>query len=246
MLSAGACQSAPPSRPPAGEHPLVNTAWRVQDIDERPAATEPAATLVIESPERVSGHAGCNRYFGRVRLDGGNLAIKQVGSTRMACAAPVMEQEQRVLASLQAAAYWERRDDTLLLLDGEGRQRLRLHRLPATTSAGSDTLVAATPPGRTDVFQALGHAPGWTLELRPDTMTFVGGQGAQRVTVPTPAAQGKPPGDTVYTAATATDQLTVRIRAVACTDALSGLGYPATVEIVVNGAAHRGCGRWSR
>jgi heat shock protein HslJ len=125
-LAVGACQAAAPARSPGGDHPLVNTAWRVRDVDERPVMAEPAVTLVIESRERVSGHAGCNRYFGRADLDGSNIVIGQMGSTRMACAAPVMEQEQRVLAALQAVAYWERRGDVMLLLDGEGRQRLRL------------------------------------------------------------------------------------------------------------------------
>ena len=44
-------------------------------------------------------------------------------------AAALMEQEQRFLAMLQAVAYWERRDEVLLLLDGEGRQRIRLIRM---------------------------------------------------------------------------------------------------------------------
>lgn len=128
-LAVAACRSAPPPPAPAGDHPLVNTAWRVRDVDQRPVSIEPAATLVVESRERVSGHAGCNRYVGRVGLEGGNIVISQVGSTRMACAAALMEQEQRFLAVLQAVAYWERRDEVLLLLDGEGRQRIRLIRM---------------------------------------------------------------------------------------------------------------------
>lgn len=34
---------------------------------------------------RISGKAGCNRYFGRVVLDNGKLIISGVGSTQMAC-----------------------------------------------------------------------------------------------------------------------------------------------------------------
>jgi heat shock protein HslJ len=34
---------------------------------------------------RVSGKAGCNRYFGRVVMDNGKLIISGVGSTQMAC-----------------------------------------------------------------------------------------------------------------------------------------------------------------
>jgi|GEM_PF-2025577 len=35
---------------------------------------------------KVSGKAGCNRYFGRVIFDNGRLSISGVGSTQMACA----------------------------------------------------------------------------------------------------------------------------------------------------------------
>jgi heat shock protein HslJ len=34
---------------------------------------------------RISGRAGCNRYFGRVIFDNGKLSISGVGSTQMAC-----------------------------------------------------------------------------------------------------------------------------------------------------------------
>lgn len=34
---------------------------------------------------RISGKAGCNRYFGRVVMDNGKLIISGVGSTQMAC-----------------------------------------------------------------------------------------------------------------------------------------------------------------
>jgi heat shock protein HslJ len=134
LLMAGfllaACRSGPPAPGEPLEHPLVNTAWRVRDIDERTALDEPPSTLVVESREHISGHAGCNRYFGGVRLDGSNITITHVGSTRMACAGPVMEQEQRFLAALQEIGYWERNADTLLLLDWQGRQRLRFSAVP--------------------------------------------------------------------------------------------------------------------
>ncbi|HKZ04954.1 MAG TPA: META domain-containing protein [Methylomirabilota bacterium] len=126
VLLLGGCQSAAPD--PAAEHPLVGTTWRAREIDGRMALAEPASTLSFESRERVAGQAGCNRFFGRLDLDAGRLALGQMGSTRMACAAPVMEQERRFLLALQASAFWEREGDTLRLLDGERRLRLRLTR----------------------------------------------------------------------------------------------------------------------
>jgi heat shock protein HslJ len=40
---------------------------------------------------RISGKAGCNRYFGKVLIDNGRLLISGVGSTQMACTDMQME-----------------------------------------------------------------------------------------------------------------------------------------------------------
>lgn len=40
---------------------------------------------------RISGKAGCNRYFGKVVIDNGRLLISGVGSTQMACMDMQME-----------------------------------------------------------------------------------------------------------------------------------------------------------
>lgn len=120
-----ACQSAAPS-PVAARHPLIGTSWLARDIDGRGVLDDLRSTLVVESAERVSGQAGCNRYFGRVGLEESNIGISRVGSTKMACPPAVMDQERRFLEALQAASYWERGGDILIIFDGERRQRLRL------------------------------------------------------------------------------------------------------------------------
>ena len=241
-LLLSACRAAAPPAAAPAEHPLVNTAWRLVDIDARPALAQPSSTLVFESRERVSGQGGCNRYFGTLNLEGGNIVVSGVGSTRMACPPPQMEQEQRFLAALQAVAYWERRDDALLLMDGQGRQRMRLGRLPSTSSGTG----SAAPAPAAAVFQGIGHEPGWTLEIRPDAMELVTAYGAQRVSAPTPAPQTGAAGETTYAAATDTHRLAVRIRPEPCRDSMSGLGYPATVEVLLDDTPLRGCGHWSR
>lgn len=238
------CRSAPPPPPPDRlADSLLDTAWAAQDIDERPVLAEPRSTLVIELSGRISGLAACNRYFGRIGVDAGSIAISQIGSTRMACAPPVMEQERRFLAALQAAASWERRGDVLLLFDTDQRPRIRLTRQgPPAPVVEHPSLVVSG--GRRTVFHALGHEPGWTLEVRPDQMELVAAQGAQRVVAPTPTSRSNAPGETTYEAAE--QRLTVRIREEACRDQRSGLHFPAAVEVLLEDKRLRGCGQWVR
>ena len=94
------------------------------------------------------------------------------------------------------------------------------------------------------MFHALGHEPGWTLEVRSDQMELVAAQGAQRVVAPTPASRSDAAGETTYEAAT--QGLTVRIREEACRDQRSGLHFPAAVDVLLEGKRYRGCGRWVR
>jgi len=60
-------------------------------------------TLVI-TQGRVAGQSACNRYFGSITAGDrpGEIALGQVGSTRMACPPAVMELEQRFLSSLSS------------------------------------------------------------------------------------------------------------------------------------------------
>jgi heat shock protein HslJ len=50
---------------------------------------------------RIAGSAGCNRYFANLEDRGqGAISIGSAGTTRMACAPPLMEQEQSFLGTL--------------------------------------------------------------------------------------------------------------------------------------------------
>jgi heat shock protein HslJ len=130
-LSLGACATPPMADDGTlPRHPLIGTSWLAQTIDG--TAVDPAgqSTLTFQRDDQVIGSGGCNRYFGRLGLSGSTLSISGVGNTRMMCSpAPLMEQEQRFLEALQAAAAWRREGDTLVLVDLSGRERLRLVRV---------------------------------------------------------------------------------------------------------------------
>ena len=97
------------------------------------------STLSFDSAQRISGQAACNRYFGALEPGEGTIRLKPAGTTRMACAPTVMDQESRFLAALGAASAFRREAGKLVLLDDTGRVRVRL-------AARSPRRGANTPP----------------------------------------------------------------------------------------------------
>jgi putative lipoprotein len=120
---AGGCQSARTTQPAAS---LIGTSWVAEEIDGRGVIERAESTLSFDTPERITGHTACNRYFGGLELGDGTIRVKSTGSTRMACAPAIMEQEGRFLDGLAAARVFRLDDRTLLLLDDAGRVRVRL------------------------------------------------------------------------------------------------------------------------
>jgi len=56
---------------------------------------------------KVSGSAGCNRYFAGFEVKGNALTIGMPATTRMMCRPAIMEQEQMYLAALESARTYE-------------------------------------------------------------------------------------------------------------------------------------------
>jgi heat shock protein HslJ len=97
--------------------------WRLRELDGRPAPLgngARAATLLFDADSaRVSGFAGCNRYFGSYILEGRTLRFSGVGMTRMACAEG-MVLEQQLADALEATRSYELSGDQLTLLGESG------------------------------------------------------------------------------------------------------------------------------
>jgi len=126
-LLAFGCASATPTAP-AGVAlgSLEGTAWLAEEIDGGGVAERVHSTLIFDAGQKVAGRAACNRYFGAYRQAGDTLEIKPGGSTRMACPPAVMDQEAKFLAVLELVRKARRDGDKLMLLDGDGRVRMRL------------------------------------------------------------------------------------------------------------------------
>jgi len=116
----------PPPEPPA----FAGTSWLAEDIDGRGVIDMLQSTLQFESAERVGGNAGCNGFFGGVSIDDWAIAFGAMGSTRRACPAAVMDQEQRFLQALSATTRYrlDPATDLLYFFDEENKAVLRFSR----------------------------------------------------------------------------------------------------------------------
>lgn len=112
------------------EDSLAGEEWGLVEISGDPVpGGEIGATLRYAAAEkRVSGSAGCNRYFGTVLAGpaGGALKLGPIGATRKLCAPPAMEFEGRFLGVLRTVARWERVGAELLLTGSAGSLRFEV------------------------------------------------------------------------------------------------------------------------
>ena len=112
---------------------FAGTSWLAEDINGRGVMDMLQSTLEFDADDRarVGGNGGCNRYFGSVALDGWNVSFGAMGSTRMACAEAVMDQEQRLFQALAAATRYELDSvtDLLTFYDESDEAILRFSRM---------------------------------------------------------------------------------------------------------------------
>jgi heat shock protein HslJ len=99
---------------------LTGTIWRAETIMGRPVIDASASTITFESDGRVHGRGGCNRYFGSSTIDGEQVSFSALGSTKMACAPALMEQEARFFQALESAERWSLDGHGLLLIHSAG------------------------------------------------------------------------------------------------------------------------------
>ena len=79
-------------------------------------------TMDFGDETRITGSAGCNRYFASYEIRGTAITFGQAGSTLMYCTGTgVMEQESTYLMLLSRAASLKAGNDSLTLADTQGR-----------------------------------------------------------------------------------------------------------------------------
>lgn len=97
--------------------------WVVESIDGRGVVDNSRTTLTFDPQGQIAGRAGCNRYTGSYRLQGAQLSLGDVATTRMVCVPALMDQEARFLKLLgQVRAFQLQRDGSLVLRTDDQRR----------------------------------------------------------------------------------------------------------------------------
>lgn len=104
---------------------LSGSSWRLQGMERDGAKVEDTGITLNFEDHRVSGHSGCNNYFGDIQ-DGagpGEIHIGPLAGTRMACEPSIMELENAYLRSLQTSTRFSFLAGTLMLssVDADGQ-----------------------------------------------------------------------------------------------------------------------------
>lgn len=104
--------------PPTG---LAGTSWTFVSIGGVAVARNRPTSLVFEAG-RLSGNAGCNRFSGSYKREGGTLTAGPLMATEMACPGVGMTQENAFFELMRAPVSLDfPRDSTLILTGAEGR-----------------------------------------------------------------------------------------------------------------------------
>ncbi len=110
--------------PPVPE-PLVGTNWTLESFHSGDSVSSVIAgttvTALFSEDGRLSGSAGCNRYFAHYASSGISLSISGTGSTKMYCTTPgVMQQESTYLSLLGQVTSFTIQGDRLIVSDAKG------------------------------------------------------------------------------------------------------------------------------
>jgi heat shock protein HslJ len=114
--------------PPAPQ-PLVGTNWTLESFHTADAVSSVISGTTINAvfgeDGKVSGSAGCNRYFAPYTESAPSLSIGPAGSTKMYCSEPgVMQQESTYLSRLSQTKTFTIKGERLNLADGNGKTTL--------------------------------------------------------------------------------------------------------------------------
>lgn len=130
VAATASAQAAPASTP--GAPASVHGAWKIVQARTEPLLDPRNARLDLGTDGRLGGHTSCNSMSATFTLDGPQIRIGPVATTRMACSTLQLEQEDRILTALESAVTAIVRDDGLLeIRDSDGRGLLRALRVDA-------------------------------------------------------------------------------------------------------------------
>jgi len=104
---------------------LSASAWRPSHIGKMMLDENTGLYVQFEIDGNLSGHAGCNRFFGSYELAGNSIRIDSLGITRMACPSQIMSFEISFIEALQSATTVARANMRIALRNDQGKATAR-------------------------------------------------------------------------------------------------------------------------
>lgn len=99
--------------------------WMIDSIEGKSVVANSPAYMEFSEDNRISGNASCNRFFAKYTITGSKMTIGEAGSTRMMCAGPFSEQENRFLSALDHVDSITMENETLSLKDAQGAELIK-------------------------------------------------------------------------------------------------------------------------
>ncbi|GJM34700.1 MAG: hypothetical protein DHS20C18_37010 [Saprospiraceae bacterium] len=100
--------------------------WALESLNGKTVdVTERPRLELFPGEERIGGFAGCNQFFGKMKLDGQKVDFSGIGSTRMFCDGK-MDLESQFLSALDATDQYVIKNLQLTL--SQGNQQLMVLR----------------------------------------------------------------------------------------------------------------------
>ncbi len=94
--------------------------WRPTSIAGETVPDDTEQFVRFEVDGSISGHGGCNRFFGALQKSDAGIEVGPLGATRMACPEPVMQHEAAFLDAVQKTRKFDSGKERLRLLDEDG------------------------------------------------------------------------------------------------------------------------------
>jgi heat shock protein HslJ len=157
---------------------LSGTAWLLTTLNNQALASGTTITLSIEDG-KISGSDGCNRYGASLALSASQWVLgKDVVTTKMACAGPVMQQGAAYLGVLAQAVSYQSDGAQLTLLDAGGKP-LAAFSAQNTRLGGSSWIVTGYNNGKQAVVSVL-NGTQLTADFSADGTKLSGSAGCNQ------------------------------------------------------------------
>ena len=101
---------------------LTGQVWALTDLEGKAPIQDTGITVQFNTDGSLGGSSGCNQYNGTYTASGSSLTIQLGGSTMMACAQPVMDQESLYLKAFQGVTAYTVSGDKLTLFGSDNKE----------------------------------------------------------------------------------------------------------------------------